>query len=355
MIEKRGGDTAGSPNAAGQIAGSPNAAGQTAGSPVTDGSTAEPLDVLCVGFACLDLAMPFSGLPRYDRKHEVQGMLVDGGGPASTASVALHRLGLRVGLISIVGDDSWGQFARRRLLAEGVGETSLFECAGGQTPLSVILADPSGGARTILWNRGTLRPLEPAQVRAAWRPTRLVLVDEIYPEAATEALSIAHQRGVPVLFDAGTAGRGLDELVRRVDFLVTSEHFPSRHTGIDDPVEALRAIQKENGRPVIATRGAKGCWLDDGKTLREFAAPPVEAVDSTGAGDAFHAGLAFGILQGWALERSCRFANYYASQKCRKLGGRAGLLTYKEVQPWIAKLGTQEAPSGTERIQVRSP
>jgi sulfofructose kinase len=293
------------------------------------------LDVLCVGFSCVDLLFPFVGLPRYDRKNEFAELVQEGGGPAATAAVALRRLGCSVGLISLVGDDSWGLFVARRLADEGIPTDLLLVQPGARTPLSIILADPDGGARTILWNRGTLSPISAPQVRDRWRTARIVLVDEIYPEASTEALRLAHHSQVPVVFDAGTARSGLDTLVQHADFLVTSEHFPQRFSGIPVAEDALRALQLLNGRPVISTRGAKGCWLDDGQRLQVFPPVQVTARDSTGAGDAFHAAFAFAALQKWDVRRACSFANYYASQSCLQLGGRAGLLRADQIGPWL--------------------
>src|SRR5688500_13266343 len=107
-----------------------------------DPDAAEPLDVLCVGYACLDVAFPFDGLPRRDRKHEVRDLLLDGGGPASTACVALRRLGLRAALISAVGTDLWGPFVLQRLEAEGIPSGLVVRPDGSTTSLSIILADP---------------------------------------------------------------------------------------------------------------------------------------------------------------------------------------------------------------------
>jgi sulfofructose kinase len=292
------------------------------------------LDVLCVGYSCLDVLLPFQGLPRYDRKHEVPELLVEGGGPAATAAVALLRLGCGVGLISTLGDDSWGRFALERLRDEGISTQAVAVQPGARTPLSVILADPDGGARTIFWNRGTLQPLSPGQVRRQWRQSRAVLVDEAYPEAATEAMDLAHRAGAVVVFDAGSTGSGLDRLVKEADFLVCSEEFLQDHTGNPDLWGALRGLQHLNGRPVIATVGAKGCWLDDGVRLQNFPAIPVVAIDSTGAGDAFHAAFVFAVCQGWAIERACRFSNFCASRACRQLGGRASLAGRSDVEAW---------------------
>lgn len=302
------------------------------------------LDVLCVGYSCFDLAFPFPGLPDLDQKHEVDRLVLDGGGPAATAAVALRRLGCRVGLISTLGDDWWGRFALRRLKQEGLAQNDVLVESGSTSPLSVILVDPPSGARTILWNRGTLRPLSAARVRERWRPARVVFVDEAYPEAAEDAMCLAHSQGAPVVFDAGSVQDGLRGLVRGADFLVTSEQFPTGYTGLADPERALVSLHRENGRPVIATRGAKGCWLFDGDRLTAFPAEPILAKDTTGAGDAFHAALAFGVLHGWRLETACRFAVYYSSQNCLHFGGRAGLLNLGQIKGWLEAEGIEGFP-----------
>ncbi len=292
-------------------------------------------DVLCVGFSCTDLVIPYSGLPVYDRKRQVHGLRFHGGGPAATAAIALRRLGLKTALVTALGDDEWGRVSKSSLERERVELFGPVSQKGVRSPLSVILADPDGGARTILWNRGTLAPPSPKDVRRCFDGVKLVLIDELYPKAALEAVLVAEALGIPVVFDAGTAAPELEELVKRVTVLAASQHFPQGMTGISQPRQALEALFRMNGRPVISTRGKDGCWLLDERGLRTFPAPVVAAVDTTGAGDAFHAALAFAFYMAWPLEKCLEFANFYGAQNCCALGARGRLLGLEEVEEWL--------------------
>ena len=90
-------------------------------------------------------------------------------------------------------------------------------------------------------------------------------------------------------------------------------------------------------RFAVVTGGADGAVYTDGR--RTFTAPgfSVEAYDTTGAGDVFHGGFIYGLLQGWSPERSVRFANAAAALSCRKLSGRGGIPARVEVESFLSE------------------
>jgi sugar/nucleoside kinase (ribokinase family) len=124
-------------------------------------------------------------------------------------------------------------------------------------------------------------------------------------------------------------------LIKEIDFVVTSGRFPALFTGISDREKALTELQKQIPGFLCATLGHDGAVaLVEGEFVyvKGF---EVKAVDTTGAGDVFHAGFIYGLLQNWELLDILRFANAVAALKCRDLGGRRGIHSLEEVQQFL--------------------
>ncbi len=140
------------------------------------------------------------------------------------------------------------------------------------------------------------------------------------------------------ILDAGSRRRGTELLAPRVEFLVPSERFARSMTGESDldsedgGRRCLAALSRLNGREVVVTLGERGVlYLEKGE-VRRLPAFPVRAVDTTGAGDIFHGAFAYGVLQGWALSRTVRFAAMAAALSVARPGGRASIPALAEVQ-----------------------
>ena len=111
----------------------------------------------------------------------------------------------------------------------------------------------------------------------------------------------------------------------RPDSFVVSESFARKLVGGDDPAAACRALAALGPRLVGVTLGPRGYLAREDGQLIEGRAHPVNAVDTTGCGDVFHAGVALGLLEGWSSRRSLDYAAWAASHVATKLGGRAGI------------------------------
>src|SRR5262249_26131962 len=122
-----------------------------------------------------------------------------------------------------------------------------------------------------------------------------------------------------------------------IDFLISSSSFPGRMTGEKDLHTALTNLQETYGcRFVAATLGAEGVLAWFQKRFLHVPAFPVKAVDTTGAGDAFHGGFVYGLLAGFSVEETLRFAHAVAGLKCRAVGARTGLPALAEVNALLA-------------------
>jgi sugar/nucleoside kinase (ribokinase family) len=121
-------------------------------------------------------------------------------------------------------------------------------------------------------------------------------------------------------------------LLPLIDFLISSSTFPERLTGAGDLKSALRKLHDEFGSPfVAATLGDRGVLAYFGGKYIYSPAFKVDCRDTTGAGDAFHGGFLYGVLAGYSVEKTLRFANAVAGLKCTDLGARSALPSRDQV------------------------
>jgi ribokinase len=164
------------------------------------------------------------------------------------------------------------------------------------------------------------------------RTSRVLHTDGLFIEASLAAASEAKKAGVIVAVDAGTLREGMLDLARLSDCFVSSESFARSLVGGDDPLGACRRIAELGPRIAGVTLGARGyAAMFDGRSIVKPACA-VEAVDTTGCGDVFHAGLTYGLARGWDPGRSFDLAAWAAAQVATRMGGRAGIPPKSELQ-----------------------
>lgn len=294
--------------------------------------------ILVVGYNAFDVTVAVPALPPADSKLEVPPILLGGGGPAATAAVALARLGCAVSLLTPLTDDEPGRVQRRELLAAGIDLSACPLCAESASAMAVILVHPPHGQRTILWSRGAVPPLPvPAEPQRLLADRDLLYIDGHEPAASLALAEAARARGLPVVMDAGTLRAGSRELVSLCSDVISSSGFAPAFAGCDDPATALRALQAAGPARVAMTFGPGGVLGLEGDRLVGVPAFAVESVDSTGAGDAFHAGYACARVRGEPFGRALRFGAAVAALKCRAWGGRSGLPTLAETEGFLAQ------------------
>jgi len=297
--------------------------------------------VLVVGYNAFDVTIPFAGTPLPDTKNEVSFIGLGGGGPGATAAVALARLGARVKLITPLTDDLPGRLQEKELLEAGVDLTQCPRMPGHQTAKAVILVDEIEEHRTIFWSRGNLPLMASEQVaESSLQDQDLFYHDGHEFPAALKLARLAREAGLPVVMDAGSVREGSAELVAASTDVISSEIFAPELAGCADPLAALQKIQDLGPPRVAMTFGGGGMLaLVDGRPLA-VAAFDQPVVDTTGAGDVFHAGYAYARALGQDFEQCLRFGAATAVLKCRTWGGRPGLPDLREVQQVL-----EQAPS----------
>jgi sugar/nucleoside kinase (ribokinase family) len=243
---------------------------------------------------------------------------------------------MRTRYVGKIGDDDAGRLHRREFARVGV-DAQLIEVANAASPQSLILVD-GGGERTVLCRRDERLLLQPADLDRDWITNARVLhVDGYETAAAALAANWAHDAGIPVVADLDEIYSGVEDLIRNVDYLIVSRDFPGRLTGEGDLKQALRMIHKHyDCRLAAATLGQDGVLAWDGERFLLRPAYCVNVVDTTGAGDIFHAGFIYALMQAWPLEGQLDFACAAAALNCTASGARGGIRGAEDVRTLMA-------------------
>jgi sugar/nucleoside kinase (ribokinase family) len=270
-------------------------------------------------------------LPAAGAKLRIQGHRVAAGGQVATTVCACAAWGLRAKYLGAFGSDANGERVRGALTARGVdiGDAPVRDAANRY---AVILVDNATGERIVLWERDPAlaygpRDLTPELVTS----TRLLHIDAVHEEAAIAAAQMARKARTLVTIDLDRAIPRAGELIRAVDAAILADGVPQTMTGERDPERALRALRKKHENWLCVTLGAEGAMLLIGERLHYAPAPPVVAVDTTGAGDVFRAGFIYGLLRGDAPHEILRFANAAAAVSCTKEGAIDGVPVVDEI------------------------
>ncbi|MEW5914443.1 MAG: PfkB family carbohydrate kinase [Thermodesulfobacteriota bacterium] len=301
-----------------------------------------PWDVLCLGNNAADSLCLVPHFPERGSKLRMTRFLATGGGQAATAACALARLGHRVAYAGAVGDDPAGELAASRLREAGVDPCGLVVRPGATSQQAFIMVEEGGGERTIIWTRDPACHLDPAELDPNLVTScRTLHLDGHFIEVNLTAARLARDSGALVCLDGERIQEGTLELVRLCHVVVGERSFPQRLTGVADPQESLRALADLGPAWAGRTLGHQGAeMLVDGQ-LYCHPGFVVQVVDSTGAGDVFHAGLLHAILLGQTPAQALATANALAAISTTALGGRSALADRAGLEAFLAARGSQ--------------
>jgi sulfofructose kinase len=201
--------------------------------------------------------------------------------------------------------------------------------------LSTILVKPDG-KRALINYKGDTQALSSEHIVFAGVQAKVVLCDGHEPHLALAAIQTLSN--VPTVLDAGSLLDGTRVLMDKVDYLLASEKFALQLAGAYDAAMAQMAALAP---AVVITLGERGLLWRRGAQTGRMSAPPVHALDSTGAGDAFHGAFAAGLAAGMAWDDTLRFASAAGAHCCTRMGARPGMPNAAQVaallQSWQAE------------------
>jgi ribokinase len=262
------------------------------------------------------------------------------GGKAANQAVAAVRLGATCTLIAKLGQDTFGEGYLKHLEGAGVDVSRVGLTSEAFSGTAAIAVDTEG-RNAIIVVAGANGLLCPADVNAA-RDT-LVSSDvavcqlEVPLETTLAALRVARRAGVRTILNPAPALSQLPgELYALADVFCPNEHEATMLTGqpvdtLSQAEDAARTLLARGPGAVILTLGDRGSLLVMAEGVLHVPAPEVKAVDTTGAGDAYVASLAFGVARGKPLSDCMRLATHVASISVQKPGTQASYPTWEEL------------------------
>ncbi|HSM57515.1 MAG TPA: carbohydrate kinase family protein [Candidatus Sulfomarinibacteraceae bacterium] len=270
-------------------------------------------------------------------------------GPGGACNVAImaRRFGLPVACLGEVGGDIFGEIVLDGLRREGVDVSNIVVNEAAHTPVATVLVDERGEP-AYLGYRGTLQMIA---LPDDWRPV-IEQADGLfsdgwieYQEVADiilEAFRVAQNAGVPVFFDPGPGNPDIDnewhrEAALLASVLLATEEEAKRLSGERDPVASARALLQGGTGTVIIKRGAAGAFLLSDGDFEIAPGLPVEALDTTGAGDSFAGAVLYGCRQNLNLEMLGILGNATGAAKVQKQGTGHNMPTMDEVQVMLER------------------
>ena len=277
------------------------------------------LDVLCVGSVTMDTIAVVSSIPGPDERVLAETFVRAGGGPAATAAVALARLGARVGLCGVIGDDETGEQLRHDLEREGVVVQWLTTRPRSESTQSVVLVSGATAERTIVAQRAP----EPRAEDVPIGVSTWVHVDQTGLAPVRGAL--AATGASPLLsIDAGN-GCDTPDLSGVTVFAPSVSALLKRYARADSVDAALDLARRDGATCVVATDGSRGAYVRSADVDAQVPAYAMPVVSTLGAGDVFHGALLAGLVRGLALLDATQEASAAAALSCRALDGRSAI------------------------------
>jgi sugar/nucleoside kinase (ribokinase family) len=311
--------------------------------------TPDPPQVVCAGILVADLFVPpLPALPSAGQLLATDDFLVDSGGCAANTSTSLARLGVLSHVAGKVGDDIFGSFVLQDLARKGVDIAGISRSSVFGTSKTVILP-VRGDDRRFIHTFGAnadfrVGDIDLAQVESAriFYVGGYLVLPELRPDELAEVLHSARERGTRTVLDvvvpagdAAAAMRQLEEVLPFVDAFMPNDEEAHRPTGEDDPRRQAQALLDAGCGTVAITMGGRGTLVMDRQQFIAAPAFQVQVVDSSGAGDAFAAGFIFGLLQGWSMPDTLRYASAIGASSCTRLGCTPGVFTREQAQTFL--------------------
>jgi ribokinase len=272
------------------------------------------------------------------------------GGKGANQAVAAGKLGaasVAVRMIGRVGMDLFADRLKASLAGAGVDVSAVHASRSQPTGVALIAVDAEGQNQIVVASgaNGELAASDAEQMRRVFRGARIALFQLESPLATVAAgLKIAREEGLRTILDPAPARRLPEGMLRDVDILTPNEteacilleREPQR-IDLDNEAAIAREVAELGTHMVVLKLGDRGCFFHGAGEAYHVPGFTVKAVDSTGAGDIFNAGLAIALAEGAALPHALRFANAAAAISVTRAGAQASAPARAETDALLAR------------------
>ena len=286
-------------------------------------------DISILGIFVADISFSGPKIPAIGETILGNKYNVGPGGKGCNQAVAIARLGAKVNFISKIGKDSYGELALNTLTKNKINTESVIQDENLQTGVAGILVDKNSGKNAINVIVGAPSTLKVAEIDRhidIIKNSKIFLTQlEVPKDVTLHCLKIAKENECLTILNPAPASEITKEFYSNIDYFTPNETEAEFYTGIKitNEKEAKKAADKLINlgiKKIIITLGEKGLFYSDGKEEIYLKATAVKAIDTTGAGDAFNGGLAYGLSKEKPIKECLELANKVAGISTTKLG-----------------------------------
>ena len=297
-------------------------------------------DISVLGIFVADISFSGSKIPAVGETILGNKYNVGPGGKGCNQAIAIARLGGKVNFISKIGKDSYGELALNTLKKNKINTKNIIQDTNLQTGVAGILVDKNSGKNAInviVGAPSTLKINEIDDQTNLIKNSKIFLTQlEVPKDVTLHCLKVAKENGCVTILNPAPASEISKEFYNNIDFFTPNETEAEFYTGIKitnekDAKQAADKLINLGIKKVIITLGEKGLFYSDGKEEIYLKAHSVKAIDTTGAGDAFNGGLAFGISNGKSIKECLALANKVAGISTTKLGAGDAMPFIKDI------------------------
>ena len=297
-------------------------------------------DISVLGIFVADISFSGNKIPGVGETILGNRYNVGPGGKGCNQAVAIARLGGKVNFISKIGKDTYGELALNTLKKNNIKTDNVIQNENLQTGVAGILVDQKSGKNAINVIVGAPSTLKISEINKQIdliKKSKIFLTQlEIPKDVTLHCLKTAKDNGCITILNPAPASEITKEFYNNVDFFTPNETEAEFYTGIKitNEQEAKQAANKLINlgmKKVIITLGEKGLFYSDGKEEIYINANQVKVVDTTGAGDAFNGGLAFGLSKSKSIRECLELANEVAGLSTTKLGAGDAMPFLKDI------------------------
>lgn len=268
------------------------------------------------------------------------------GGKGSNQAVAVHRAGADMTLVTKVGKDVFGTVATDFYKEEGMDTSYIFEDESKETGCALISVDENTAQNEIVVISGACGNITPEDVeksRSLIESAGILLLQlEINLDALYKVIDIAHEAGVTIVLNPAPAAELPDEVLRKIDIVTPNETEAQVLTGVKieneaDAKKAAKVFMDKGVKEVVITLGSLGAFAMDQEKSELVERLNVDAIDTTGAGDAFNGGFVMALAEGKDLFTALRYGNVTGALSVTKLGTAPSMPSREEINALYEK------------------
>ncbi len=300
--------------------------------------------ILVFGSFVVDLTSRSQGLPVPGQTILGSSFKMGAGGKGSNQAVAAHRAGADVTLVTKLGKDVFGKVATDFYEAEGMCTDYILEDEKAETGIALILVDEVSAQNEIVVVSGACGKITDEDVEKC-RPliegaSILLLQHEINFDAQYKIIDIAHAAGVKIVLNPAPAVAVPDEVLKKIHTVTPNETEAQVLTGVEvktkeDAEKAAKVFLEKGVKNVVITMGSLGAFATDGEKSELVPRLTVNAIDTTGAGDAFNGGFVTALSEGKDLFEALRFGNATGALSVTKLGTAPAMPRREEIDAMV--------------------